>query len=63
MSKPKRELTRININLPTHMVKMLDEYADSVFVNRTTAITWLLAEGLKNQPGVLVDPICPELEV
>lgn len=47
MSREKRDLQRITINVPTHILKMIDDYATMNGLSRTTAITLLCVEGLK----------------
>ena len=46
MARPKRDLTRITINLPTHVLKKIDEYAEKHGLSRTTAIMILCADSL-----------------
>lgn len=46
MSRPKRDLTRITINLPTHVLAKIDEYAFKHGLSRTTAIMILCVDSL-----------------
>lgn len=46
LARPKRDLYRININLPTHIVEMVDDYASKHGLSRTTAMVILLANAL-----------------
>ncbi len=54
MSKPKRNLKRINIQLPVPLLSLLDEWAAANGLSRTTAIHLLVVDGLTDK-GVLVD--------
>jgi metal-responsive CopG/Arc/MetJ family transcriptional regulator len=47
-----RELKRLNINLPQELVDKVDEYADNLCIQRTTAITVLLNTALNQQDGI-----------
>lgn len=42
----KRDLTRITINLPTHVLQKIDEYAKLHALSRTTAIMILCVDSL-----------------
>lgn len=46
MARPKRDLTRITINLPTHVLAKIDEYAEKRGISRTTAIMILCVDSL-----------------
>lgn len=46
MARPKRDLTRITINLPSHVLEKIDEYAVKHGLSRTTAIMILCADTL-----------------
>ena len=48
MARVKRDLTRITINLPTHILEKIDEYAEKHAISRTTAIMILCADRLVN---------------
>lgn len=45
MAKP--ELQRVNMNLPVDLVSKIDEYAEELCLNRTSAITVLLSTALQ----------------
>jgi len=49
-----RELKRLNINLPQELVDKVDEYAEKLCIQRTTAITVLLNAALIQQDSVKV---------
>ena len=46
MPRPKRDLTRITINLPTNLLQKIDEYALELGIPRSTAIMILCSERL-----------------
>lgn len=46
MVRPKRDLKRITINLPAHVLEKIDEYASKHGLSRTTAIMILCADSL-----------------
>lgn len=46
MSRPKRDLTRITVNLPTHVLELIDSWAVSNGLSRTTAIMILCVDSL-----------------
>ena len=46
MARTKRDLTRITINLPTHVLEKIDEYAAKHGLSRTTAIMILCVDSL-----------------
>lgn len=46
MARTKRDLVRININVPAHVLQAIDEYAQGCGISRTTAILFLCAESL-----------------
>lgn len=46
MARPKRDLTRITINMPTHVLEKIDEYAHKNGISRTTAIMILCVDSL-----------------
>lgn len=46
MVRPKRDLQRVTMNLPPHIVQMCDEYAEKNGLSRTTAVVVLLANAL-----------------
>ena len=55
MARIKRDLTRITINLPSHVLEKIDEYSRKHGLSRTTAIMILcvdsLADSEVNQDG------------
>lgn len=46
MARPKRDLTRITINLPSHVLAEIDKYAEKHGISRTTAIMILCVDSL-----------------
>lgn len=46
MARVKRDLTRITINLPTHVLEQIDAYAKERGLSRTTAIMILCVDSL-----------------
>lgn len=46
MARPKRDLKRITINLPVHVLDAIDDYAEKNGLSRTTAIMILCADSL-----------------
>lgn len=53
LSRLKRDLQRITINVPVHVLSLIDEYANKNGLSRTTAITILCVESLNNQTYTL----------
>lgn len=47
-----RELKRININMPVDLVARIDEYADKMCINRSSAINVLCNIALDSQQAV-----------
>ena len=45
----KKETTRLNINLPVELIERVDNYADNMAINRTSAVAVLLSMALDNQ--------------
>lgn len=43
----KVETVRVNLNVPKQLLADLDEYAYELNINRTSAITMLLSQGIK----------------
>lgn len=41
-----RELRRINTNIPVDMLELIDEYAEKLYINRTSAMLVLMNIGL-----------------
>lgn len=63
MARPKRELQRITINLPVHVLAKIDEYASKHGLSRTTAIMLLCADSLAQnmqQEAIKTSPIWDE---
>lgn len=48
MTKEKRALTRITINLPTGVLEKVDKWAKQTGLSRTTAITIMCADFFAN---------------
>ena len=46
MARPKRDLTRITINVPTSLLDRIDAFAEKNGISRTTAITILCIDSL-----------------
>lgn len=49
MARVKRDLVRISINLPSHVLEKIDEYAQKHGISRTTAIMILCADSLAQE--------------
>lgn len=47
MKEKNMELKRLNMNIPTHLLDTIDEYADQLCLNRTSTIILLLRSGLE----------------
>lgn len=47
-----KELKRLNINMPIDLVDRIDEYADKMCVNRSSAINVLVNLALDSQKAV-----------
>ena len=47
-----REVKRININVPLDTLDRLDDYADRMSINRTSAILVLVNQALDAQKGI-----------
>lgn len=45
----KKETVRLNINLPVELMKRVDNYADNMAINRTSAVAVLLSMALDSQ--------------
>lgn len=43
------KLTRLNMNIPVKLLDRIDEYADKVSLNRTSAVIMLLNNGLEQK--------------
>lgn len=48
-----RALKRLNTNMPVELVARVDEYADKLSVNRTSAINVLVSMALDSQDAVV----------
>lgn len=48
----RNEVIRLNINVPTPLMERLDEYADRMNINRTSAVAVLLTQALDNQKAM-----------
>ena len=46
------KLTRLNMNIPVKLLDRIDEYADKVSLNRTSAVIMLLNNGLEQKDTV-----------
>ena len=46
------EKTRVNLNFPSDLLKRVDEYAESVSINRTAAIMVLLNQALDSRKAL-----------
>lgn len=55
MARPKRDLCRVTVNLPSHIVEYVDEYAKQHGLTRTTAMLILIADGLAANQNVKED--------
>lgn len=51
-SVTKAELFRLTINLPKTLIDSVDNYADSMNINRTSAIAVLLSQALNTQQAM-----------
>lgn len=47
-----RELQRLNMNMPASLIKEVDEYADRMNLNRTSAVILLVTTALKQKNAV-----------
>lgn len=43
------EIKRVNVNLPNDLINQVDDYADKMNINRTSAICVLLSQALKQE--------------
>ena len=46
------ETFRVNVNMPTDLLVQLDDYADKMNINRTSAICVLLSQALGSQKAM-----------
>lgn len=47
--KMARELKRLNMNMPVDLIEQVDEYADKMNVNRSSAINMLVSTALEQK--------------
>lgn len=47
-----KEITRVTVNLASELVKQVDAYADSMNINRTSAVAVLLSTCISNQKAM-----------
>lgn len=47
-----REVKRININIPVETLERVDRYADSMSINRTSAILVLISQAMDSQKAM-----------
>lgn len=47
-----KELKRLNMNMPAELIEQVDAYADSINVNRSSAINMLVSFGLMSMRSV-----------
>lgn len=48
----KKEVMRLNINVPQDLIDRVDEYADNLSINRTSAVCVLLSQALDGQKAM-----------
>lgn len=46
------EVVRLNINLPVPLMERVDDYADKMNINRTSAVAVLLSQALDGQKAI-----------
>lgn len=46
------EVQRLNVNIPVALLERLDEYADKMNINRTSAVAVLLSQALDSQRAI-----------
>lgn len=49
MARPKRDLTKVTVNMNTNVLEILDKYAEDNNISRTTAMMLLLTWQLDKQ--------------
>lgn len=42
-----KELERLNVNIPTDLMRRVEDYADRYCINKTSAVTMLLSQSLE----------------
>ena len=47
-----KEITRVTVNLNSDLVRQVDNYADSMNINRTSAVAVLLSQSLNSQKAM-----------
>jgi len=47
-----KEIKRVTLNLPTSLVKQVDDYASLMNINRTSSISVLLSTALSGQKAI-----------
>ena len=47
-----KEITRVTVNLKSDLVRQVDNYADSMNINRTSAVAVLLSQSLNSQKAM-----------
>ena len=47
-----REVRRININVPVETLERIDNYADTMSINRTSAILVLISQAMDSQKAM-----------
>lgn len=47
-----KEITRVTLNLPTSLVKQVDDYGSLMNINRTSSISVLLSTALSGQKAI-----------
>lgn len=48
----KSEVQRLNVNIPITLMERLDNYADRMNINRTSAVAVLLSQALDSQKAI-----------
>lgn len=58
-----RELKRLNMNMPAELLQKVDEFADQMALNRTSAITVLVSTALEQKNSFsMMDELLKKLE-
>jgi len=47
-----KEITRVTFNLPTSLVKQIDDYGSLMNINRTSSVSVLLSTALSGQKAI-----------
>jgi len=59
-----RELQRLNMNMPSDLMKQVDEYANRMNLNRTSAMILLVSTALEQKNAMsLMDELLDKLSV